>query len=95
MIEGVHIETIYGVAPVQAEGTVDGKPFYFRSRGNRWSMRIGGRDVVGHPEWTYTEAYGDEPFDASYITVEEAQTFIEKAVDCYRAGMGRTGLPPR
>lgn len=46
----LHIEWLGGNCPVQSEGTVDGKPFYFRARGEHWSMGIGG-EPVGEPEW--------------------------------------------
>ncbi len=29
-----------GACPVQAEGTIDGHPFYFRFRGDEWSLTI-------------------------------------------------------
>lgn len=35
------VKYIGGACPVQAEGTVDGIPFYFRARGNGWSLSIG------------------------------------------------------
>ena len=44
------IDMLGGNCPVQAEGTIDGRPFYFRARGQSWSMGIGG-DVVGDPDW--------------------------------------------
>lgn len=31
---------IYGQAPVQADGLVDGKPFYFRSRWAAWTFTV-------------------------------------------------------
>lgn len=35
------IESLGGNCPVQATGTIDGEPFYFRSRGEHWSIEIG------------------------------------------------------
>jgi hypothetical protein len=32
--------TLYGLAPVQAEGTINGFKFYFRSRHNEWTFAI-------------------------------------------------------
>jgi hypothetical protein len=81
----IEIEWIGGNCPVQAEGTVDGKEFYFRARGEAWSMQIGGQDVVGNPEWSYGEDYGDEPFAAGWMSEEEARAFIDKAIGLYRA----------
>ena len=56
------ITSVSAVTVRQAEGTIDGKPFYFRSRGEHWSSSIGGEDVVGNPEWRHEEEYGDGPF---------------------------------
>lgn len=81
----LEIDSIGGNCPVQAEGTVDGKEFYFRARGNRWSIGIGG-DVVLKPEWMYWEWYGERDFDAGWMTEDEAMGFIEKAAGLYRAG---------
>lgn len=84
-IEGVVFDWIGGNCPVQAEGTVDGKPFYFRARGQRWRLGIGGK-VVSDPDWGYGEYYGDEQFAAGWMSEEEARGFIAKAVGLYRAG---------
>jgi hypothetical protein len=35
------IDWLGGMCPVQAEGTIEGKPFYFRSRGAHWSLEVG------------------------------------------------------
>ena len=75
---------IGGNCPVQAEGFIDGKEFYFRARGESWRMNIGG-DVVLDPEWTYEEDYGDLPFAAGWMTKDEAWAFIKKAADLYRS----------
>lgn len=83
MADGVVVDSIGGMCPVQAEGTIDGQPFYFRSRGAFWSMSIGGADVVGEPDWYYDEPYG-EWLDAGYIEVEEALWFVDRAVMLYR-----------
>lgn len=34
------ITSLGGVCPVQAEGTINGKPFYFRARHGKWSLDI-------------------------------------------------------
>lgn len=43
---GIDIEWLSGVCPVQAEGTIDGEPFYFRARGARWHIEIGGGNTA-------------------------------------------------
>lgn len=80
----VVIETLGGFCPVQAEGTVDGQPFYFRARGAHWSLGIGG-EPVGAPSWHHEESYGDDPFSAGWMSEEEACGFIRKAVAFYAA----------
>jgi hypothetical protein len=35
------IESLGGLCPVQANGTIDGEPFYFRSRHEHWQLEIG------------------------------------------------------
>lgn len=77
------IRYIGGACPVQAEGTVDGIPFYFRARGDEWSMSIG-LDPVDvscgfAPGFHYEEDYGDGPYDAGWMEEDEARAFIEKA----------------
>ena len=82
----VKIDCLGGNCPVQARGTIDGKPFYFRSRGEHWSMSIGGADVVGDPEWYHEEEYGPWP-DAGWISDDQARAFIDKASGFYRASL--------
>ena len=77
------IDTIGGNCPVQAEGTIDGKPFYFRARWSYWSIGIGGVDPCIDPEWEHGEKYSDELYAAGWMTEEEARTFIDKAANLY------------
>lgn len=79
----IKIETLGGNCPVQGEGQIDAKPFYFRARGNRWTLSIGG-DPVGNPDWFYEEPYGDTPFAAGWMSLEEAREFIHKGADIFR-----------
>lgn len=83
MSEDVKIDWIGGNCPVQAEGTICGKPFYFRARGEAWSIGIGG-EVVMEPEWYHDEDYGEEAFAAGWMTTDEARAFIDKAAALYR-----------
>lgn len=82
MTAALTIDWIGGNCPVQAEGTICGKPFYFRARGSKWSIGIGG-DTVMEPEWYYSEPYGDGPFDAGWMTEDEARSFIKQAAERY------------
>ena len=74
----IDIDYIGGNCPVQAEGRVNGEEFYFRARGNRWSLSVGGDDVVGKPDWYYEEPYGKEPFDAGWMPEGIARGFIDR-----------------
>lgn len=85
VMDTVVIDWLHGYCPVQAEGTVDGLPFYFRARGTHWRIGIGG-DTVVNPTWGYGESYGQGPFDAGWMSEEDALSFIEKAVSLYRSG---------
>lgn len=76
------IDWIGGNCPVQAEGMIAGKEFYFRARGQKWSIGIGG-DTVMEPEWYYSEPYGDGPYDAGWMIEEDARGFIERAAERY------------
>ena len=72
------IKRIYGSAPVQGEGTVGGKPFYFRARHGGWSMSIGiGMDKPDaedkNAEW-FKEGDWD---NASWMSHEDARMLIE------------------
>lgn len=78
----VHINQIGGNCPVQAEGTIDGEPFYFRARGQRWSIGIGG-DTVMKPDWYYEQPYGEQQFDAGWMSVDEARAFIVGAARAF------------
>ncbi len=81
--EQIVIDCIGGNCPVQAEGRIGGVPFYFRARGRRWSMSIGGDDVVGEPEWYYEEPYGDTEFAAGWMPQHEALAMMAKAFRLY------------
>lgn len=85
-LPGILITVPTGQAPVQADGLIDGKEFYFRARGSRWALNIGGSDVVSEPDWRYFEEYGTG-FDAGFMTQDEAYAFIEAAAVKYRQGL--------
>lgn len=76
------VEWLGGNCPVQAEGWVGCQKFYFRARGNRWTMSIGGEDPVASPALEYGESYGgdDDLYAAGWMDEDEALAFIVKAV---------------
>lgn len=84
----INIEYIGGNCPVQAEGIIDGYPFYFRARGNTWRLEVCLDKsqpvnclVWWEAEcgvWEHEENYG-ERFEAGWMSKEEACQFINKA----------------
>ena len=40
MSDALHIERLWGVAPVQGTGTIYAFPFYFRARWDRWAFAV-------------------------------------------------------
>lgn len=81
----IFIEYLSGNCPVQSEGAIDGKPFYFRARGSHWSIGIGGEPIMS-PDWCYVEDYGDDKYSAGWMSQYEALAFIAKAVELYAKG---------
>lgn len=72
-----------GECPVQAEGTINGLPFYFRARGEHMALSIAktpaGDPMVGAECFYFCEEYGDERFAAGWATADECREFIERA----------------
>jgi len=81
------IEQLGGLCPVQAEGTVNCVPFYFRARYGYWSMGIG-KDPVGagfkdNDAWYYAEDWPHGEYQAGYMSKEDAVECIHKAAKLY------------
>lgn len=81
------LENFSGWAPVQAEGTTDGRYFYFRARGSYWRFEFGGnRSGTRSARWWYEELWPtDTGFGAGYLTDDEAISCILKAVEIHRS----------
>ena len=79
----IQVLSFGGNCPVQADGFIDGAEFYFRARGQRWSMSVGGADVIMNPDWYYEEEWGDGPFSAGWMPEETAISMMEKAFAKY------------
>lgn len=83
-----------GMAPVQAEGLVDGNPFYFRARHETWSFTVSEPNtdpidafvVDDHILYHREEPYGDHEFAASYMPTIEAIGAIEDSIRLFREG---------
>lgn len=82
-MDGLTIDWIGGNCPVQAEGEIDGQPFYFRARGMRWVFSVEGQE--GEVLWSYDERFGDTEFAAGWMTEDEARAAIEKSAEKYFA----------
>lgn len=101
----IEIDWLGGNCPVQAEGRIDGEPFYFRARGEHWSLSVGsyheictdlavhGRDVIGNPRWEHEEEWGDGPYDAGWMPEDEARRMIEKGATLWRAATAMSEIP--
>lgn len=83
----VEISNIGGNCPVQAEGTIDGWPFYFRARGEHWSLEVAepGFEACGEAVWRHEEEYGGPQFAAGWMEQDEARGFIAKAAPLFVA----------
>jgi hypothetical protein len=84
------IDYLNGNCPVQAEGTINGKPFYFRARGESWRLGIGGDPIV-NPEWEHLEWFGVWP-EAGWMEEEVALQLLHKAADRYHNGLPASSL---
>jgi hypothetical protein len=94
-LEIIYTEEIGGHCPVQAEGTINGYPFYFRSRHQHWALYVGpmGKTAnMSDREWCFREEYPgckDETpmdyhghlvyFSAGTAERKECEEFIERA----------------
>ncbi len=91
--QAVDIEYLGGNCPVQAEGTIEGRRFYFRSRGSMWSLEIAPSGVVGDylswPAdencWEHFEEWGDTQYAAGWMPDDVAREMIEKGASIWRA----------
>lgn len=80
------IDYIGGNCPVEVEGTIDGKPFYFRARGEHYTLGVGA-DPIGSPDWFWREQYSPEKYAAGWMTEDEARAFLDQMVAHYAAGV--------
>lgn len=84
-----------GQAPVQGCGHVDGYPWYFRARGDGWSLEIVDDKSIDSEclplvpfaacGWLVEGEWG-EGFAASYMPVDTAWNLILEAVSAFRQG---------
>lgn len=86
--DGWHGE-ISGACPVQGLGEVDGVPWYFRSRGEHWSLEIGvgeGSDgeLAGTAIFERSGTHGRFP-DAGWMGAKHAWSLIKRSIGEFRA----------
>ena len=91
-INALIIESIGGYCPCQAEGTMNGYPFYFRARHGDWQLDVA--EVGGDPveasipdDPALYRAEGDDPWDG-YMPVEAAKILIQTEYIRFSAQMG-------
>lgn len=93
-MKDLHYTFTCTAAPVQVEGTLCGKPFYFRSRHEHWSFAVS-EDPNVDPADIQTleqgsayglfveERYGEKSFAASYMPIDEAEQIIQRCAEMY------------
>jgi hypothetical protein len=84
-----------GDAPVQALGYINGYPFYFRARGERWRFAVANvrgdhreaiRVATGEqPGFLLERRYGRERNDASVLSYSLAMGIIRRAARAFLA----------
>jgi hypothetical protein len=90
-IPGCKITWLAGMCPLQGEGQIDGRAFYFRSRHEHWGLSLSvsqDQDTTGVSlGWTegyvYSERYGRiGQHDAGYMSIGEGVASIVRAARC-------------
>jgi len=75
------IASLGGICPIQADGKINNEPFFFRARGNRWTLGIGGEPVL-NPKFFYS---GNFP-EAGWMSENSARSIIEKTAQLHLQG---------
>tara|TARA_B110001454_G_C12718140_1_gene433479 strand:+ start:2048 stop:2314 length:267 start_codon:yes stop_codon:yes gene_type:complete len=73
-----------GLCPVQAEGTVNGHPFYFRARHLSWSLSVASSPnghVMEDDTWSHWETYPG--VSAGAASTQECMEFINRAAELW------------
>ena len=85
------IEPPSGRCPVQASGTIDGEPWYFRARGCGWSVSFGPWDKeipwYVHNAVLYVHGRYGERAQAGYMPTEHAEACLKLAFDLWIKGV--------
>lgn len=91
----IEIDWLRGNCPVQAKGRIDGEPFYFRARGEHWSLDIGGADPVDEGDWWTQEEWPGGPYAAGWMSYDDARACIERGAAAWRAAKAATPPVPQ
>jgi hypothetical protein len=85
---GVTLRCTCTAAPVQFEGELDGLHLYFRARWNSWDLAIAPtlNEAVRETNLAYYKEsdYGEERFEASWMSHKEALAFILECVQEFK-----------
>jgi hypothetical protein len=79
-----------GVCPVQGDGVIDGRPCYYRSRGEGWQLYIaadGSDEPLADDAWIYSESRYFTP-DGGYVASGVSERCIRKAALLFRYVIG-------
>jgi hypothetical protein len=71
---------VFGRCPVQGEGEIEGLPWYFRARWQRWSLEV----ETPNGLWSIESTYGDSPAAASHMPHDEAEQLIRQGLERFR-----------
>lgn len=84
---GITLGYFGGNCPVEVEGIFDFKVFYFRARGSRWEFHVARRqiDIFKNDLFVVEREYGDGPYDAGWMQLDEALNFVCDSVEEFRA----------
>jgi hypothetical protein len=90
----LHYTFTTDAAPVQAEGTVNGRRFYFRSRHKEWTFAVAEHPDINpvtletpgsnHRGWVRVGRV-EGPFQASYLGRVDADAIIRECASAYIA----------
>lgn len=84
---GVSIHHAGGNCPVQIDGEVDGKWFYFRARGQHWQFEVAKTEsdwLADNLLYRTEKRYGDEPYSAGWMPLHEAFGFVAQGIAAFR-----------
>jgi hypothetical protein len=79
-VPGATLDWLGGNVPVQAEGLVDGRPFYFRGRGFTLEFWVG--EPGAGDAFCFEEEYDG---DAGWVPKADASAFIIRGIAAWRA----------